>query len=173
MLKQLTLAVLAWTVLTAAPAQAALFRIEATSKAVAFSDFVIEFDDLDGDALYSRNELTFFSGVFRFPATINQFLDTLVRFEKLPGISDDSNLSGIRFDFENTVSTAPVTAWDFTISAVEPITAVPVPAAAPLYLLGLLSLGFRGFGFLRRSVGHLNDSIPARPLVPGPPRRAA
>lgn len=148
MFKYLALTTLTWAILAAAPAQAALFRIEATSVVPAYTDFVVEFDDLDGDNLYSTNEQTFFSGVTLIHPTFTIFFDELRRFEPTDGISDDMG-SGILFflveDGSPAGTNAPVSAFTYNLSAVGddgPVSTVPLPAAAWVYIAGILGLGY-------------------------------
>lgn len=160
MFKYLALMTLTWAILAGAPAQAALFRIEATSVVPAYTDFVVEFDDLDGDNLYSTNEQTFFSGVTLIHPTFTIFFDELRRFEPTDGISDDVG-TGILFfvveDGSPAGTNAPVSAFSFELSAVGddgPVSTVPLPAAAWMYIAGIL-----GLGFLRRVRKRLGQTV--------------
>jgi len=152
MFRNLSVIALVCAILVPASAQAALFRIEATSRVVAYTDFVIEFDDLDGDNLYSTDEQTSFSGVTLIQPSFTRFFDELRRFEPTDGISDDVG-TGILFfvvgDGFSAGTNAPVSAFSFELSAVGddgPVSTVPLPAAAWMYIAGIL-----GLGYLRRA----------------------
>ncbi len=146
MVKIFAIATLLAALLLLGPANAAVLRIEATSQAGAFSDFVLEFDDLDGDSLYSTNEQTFFSGVTLTQSTFTIFFDVLTRLEPIEGISDDVGPGiGLRTSDFLSAATAVTSSFSFTLTDAEtgePISTVPLPAAAWIYIAGILGLGY-------------------------------
>lgn len=151
MFKYLALTTLTWAILAAAPAQAALFRIEAISGSPVFSDFTIEFDDQDNDGLYSINETSFFSGLTRTVGSSVIVFDQVLVFPTIDGISDaGSDLINVRESATGTGAGLPVSIFAFSIAEAGdlPVSTVPLPAAVWLYLVGIL-----GIGLLGRAVG--------------------
>jgi hypothetical protein len=112
----------------AAPIDA--FKLEATpGDPTLVSDFSLTFDDLDGDMLFSMNELTTFSGVeFIFSS---RFYDTLSSAPVIAGISDST---GNVWSFNGGSGTGTSDNWTYNITAVA---AVPLPASSLLLLGGL------------------------------------
>jgi len=114
-------------------ASAATYRLDAaTTDRTFFSDFWLTFDDLDGDMLFSLNELIEFSGVYAFDA--GNFFDVLTGAPTIAGISDGADFGWTFALSQKTVSTSIRT---FTYSLSQAPSAVPLPATAVLLLAGL------------------------------------
>lgn len=139
-----TMIAAALAIAAAIPASAAsLYNLEATSLTSDASDFSLVFEDLDGDMLFSLDELSSFSGI------TNNFGDTHPILSSVPtvvGFTDGGILplptpsvcTGI-WCFEVSRGTGfglPATSFSLDISV------VPLPAGLPLLLTGLA--GFAG-----------------------------
>lgn len=130
MLRKLICAVALVLPLGAQAAPIGTFNLEATSGyPTLVSDFSLTFDDLDGDMLFSLNELTTFSGVEFFFST--QSYDTLSTAPVIAGISDGT---GSIWNFNGGSGTGQSNGWTYSLT---PVAAVPLPASSLLLLGGL------------------------------------
>lgn len=130
--------------LAAAPVLAAsTYEIEATAVSQYVTDFTLTFEDLDGDALFSMDELLTFSGFTYYDTT---FMSELRAAPTLDGLADGGYTccgglpawavypgSG---QFYYAID-AP--AWTYSLT--EQPAAVPLPAAGLMLAGGLSGLG--------------------------------
>lgn len=110
------------------------FKLEATSTIpTTIGDFSLTFRDIDGDMLFSLNELITFSGVdVTFFALSHSILSSAPTFA---GVSDGGD-NRWRFEggtLSGTTSYSPE-AWTYSLTN---ITSVPLPASSLLLLSGL------------------------------------
>ena len=116
--------------------------LTATSNVARFGDFTIDFEDKDGDGLFSLDELVSFSGVLY---SNFRLFDTLTAVADAAGATDGGN--GQRWGmFASGFDLTPTEdSFNYSIQAVQP-QAVPLPAALPLLLGGLAWIGFAARG---------------------------
>lgn len=125
-------------------ANAAIYRLDAarTSDAIGQGDFFyIEYEDVDSDQLFSLDEMLNFSGYYAF--------GMFHEFFAIPEIEGFTDGGGEVWTFqrgEGGIAKYSINHREFTYQVNEiGAPEVPVPAALPLFLSGML-----GFGFLSR-----------------------
>ena len=148
---------------TAAPAAAAPLRYEivaTTTDPLNYGDFSLIFDDLDGDTMFSIDELVTFSGV-TLPSYGNTFFPDLLFPALVLGFTDGPGASGSYWGFGHpTQSAATVQPGNFDltrtlVAAPDSPSIVPLP---PALLMLVAALG--GLAALRR-----RRSSPGGPLA--------
>lgn len=114
-----------------------------------FSDFSIEFDDLNSDGLFNIAELVSFSGVSGSVSSNPVFFAHLLSFPSISNISVGGTNTGVNPVFNNFVSFSigddvvpevftAATTWSYQL--METPASVPVPASMPLLVFGVASL---------------------------------
>ncbi len=141
--------------LTAPAAEATTLRLFAESRVGIFGDWFIDFDDLDNDGLFSRDELTSFSGMSAVFAGSTFFFDEVRRFTPVAGISDSTD-EVINFRDNAAFATIGLSASQFDLSIFDPsdgeapIGAVPLPAGFGPFALALAGAALLGRRRARR-----------------------
>lgn len=125
--------VLAASFLAVSTASAAtVYEFEATSISPKVDSFSVTYEDLDGDMLFSIDELLSFSGV-QFNVHSNSYFDTLTGVRTVAGYTDGGDAS---WNFGQTTGTRAGRAFDLFSYSVTP-SVVPLPAAGFMLLAGL------------------------------------
>ncbi|MFT7288133.1 MAG: hypothetical protein ACI87W_002248 [Halieaceae bacterium] len=134
------------TLVSATAAAGVIYQLDATSTVqgpnLSVSDFWVLFDDLDGDSLFSEDELLSFSGMTRTTSG-STFYDLISAAPMLTGVADGNNNPSDRWLFAKTGGgTLNDFATNWTYEVIEaPPTAAPLPGTVALFGLGLVGLG--------------------------------
>lgn len=121
--------------------------------------FVIDFNDANNNFLFDLSELTSFSG---FTSTFGQGIVSVIGVPEISGISvagftpgasiyditwwnfEELGLIDLEWDLASVTSN-----WTYEVSGLAP---VPLPAALPLFAVGLGALGFTGWRRKRKTI---------------------